>query len=201
VIISDTINDGVSGRTLATRLAETSGAPSSLPPVDGGRRAWIFLAACFMLEGVAWGRYWSSKSIIYRTLIDLISSIIGFPYSFGVFNRYYSSHSLFSGSSASVATIGTTATGVAYFASPVFSIAMQRWPRTRGPSMLVGLAIMVAALIGASFASSIPELLATQGVMYALGCTLLYMPSNLYVGEWFVRKRGLAFGVVWAGTG
>jgi hypothetical protein len=64
VVVSGTIDDGVSGRTLATRLAESGDTPSSLPPVDGGRRAWIFLAACFMLEGVAWGRYWSSKSII-----------------------------------------------------------------------------------------------------------------------------------------
>jgi MFS family permease len=141
------------------------------------------------------------RASFHPTSIDLISSVIGLPYSFGVFNKHYSSHSLFSGSSASIAAIGTTTTGVAYFASPVFSIAMQRWPRTRGPSMLVGLAIMVAALLGASFASSIPGLLATQGVMYALGCTLLYMPSNLYIGEWFVRRRGLAFGVVWAGTG
>lgn len=27
----------------------------SLPPVDGGKDAWFFLAACFMLEGLVWG--------------------------------------------------------------------------------------------------------------------------------------------------
>lgn len=67
--------------------------------------------------------------------------------------------------------------------------------------MLVGLAVTVAALLGASFAYSVPHLLATQGVLYAIRCTLLYMPSNLYVAEWFVRRRGMAFGIVWAGTG
>jgi hypothetical protein len=27
----------------------------SLPPVDGGKDAWFFLTACFMLEGLVWG--------------------------------------------------------------------------------------------------------------------------------------------------
>lgn len=26
-----------------------------LPPVDRGRRAWLFLAACFMIEALIWG--------------------------------------------------------------------------------------------------------------------------------------------------
>lgn len=28
---------------------------SSLPPVDGGKDAWFFLAACFALEALTWG--------------------------------------------------------------------------------------------------------------------------------------------------
>lgn len=28
---------------------------SRLPPVDGGYQAWLFLAACFMVEGIVWG--------------------------------------------------------------------------------------------------------------------------------------------------
>ena len=27
----------------------------SLPPTDGGKDAWLFLFACFMLEGLIWG--------------------------------------------------------------------------------------------------------------------------------------------------
>lgn len=29
----------------------------SLPPTDGGKDAWLFLLACFMLEGLIWGPY------------------------------------------------------------------------------------------------------------------------------------------------
>lgn len=27
----------------------------SLPPVDGGKHAWLFLAACFAIEALVWG--------------------------------------------------------------------------------------------------------------------------------------------------
>jgi len=28
----------------------------ALPPVDGGKDAWLFLAACFVVEALIWGR-------------------------------------------------------------------------------------------------------------------------------------------------
>ena len=40
-------------------LAQDQGSRQdfSLPPVDGGKDAWFFLAACFMLEGLVWGKF------------------------------------------------------------------------------------------------------------------------------------------------
>ena len=29
---------------------------SSLPPIDGGKDAWLFLAACFVVEALVWGK-------------------------------------------------------------------------------------------------------------------------------------------------
>ena len=29
----------------------------SLPPADGGKDAWLFLAGCFMVEALVWGRW------------------------------------------------------------------------------------------------------------------------------------------------
>jgi hypothetical protein len=29
----------------------------SLPPADGGRQAWCFLAACFAMEAIIWGEH------------------------------------------------------------------------------------------------------------------------------------------------
>ena len=58
----------------------------ALPPVDHGKDAWLFLAACFTLEALVWG----------------------FPFSFGVFQDYYSTHEPFEGS-PNLAIIGTCA--------------------------------------------------------------------------------------------
>ena len=58
----------------------------SLPPVDSGRAAWLFLLGCFVIELVLWG----------------------FPFSFGVFQVYYNTHPPISLESGSVSAIGTT---------------------------------------------------------------------------------------------
>jgi MFS family permease len=41
-------------------------------------------------------------------------------------------------------------------------------------------------------------LIATQGVLYALGCGLLFSPISLYLDDWFVERKGLAYGTMWA---
>ena len=55
-----------------------------LPQADGGKDAWRFLAACFVLEMMIWG----------------------FPFTFGVFQDYYSQHPPFQGQ-ANIPVIGT----------------------------------------------------------------------------------------------
>ena len=57
---------------------------NSLPPADGGKDAWLFLIACFMVEALVWG----------------------FPYAFGIFQQYYSENEPFAGS-PNIAVIGT----------------------------------------------------------------------------------------------
>ncbi|KAF7191696.1 MFS transporter asaE [Pseudocercospora fuligena] len=151
----------------------------SLPPVDGGWQAWTFLSACFALEAIAWG----------------------LPFSFGIFQTHYQANSLFNTSTSSLAAIGTTTIGVSYFSSPFVGIFLQTFPRTRRPCMLVGLTIMCTALIGASNSSTTSLLILTQGALYGLGTILLYYPSNLFLDEWFVARKGLAYGIMFAGTG
>lgn len=54
--------------------------------------------------------------------------------------------------------------------------------------------------IAASTNSSIVVLL-TQGVMYGVGALLVYFPAMFLIDEWFVERKGFAFGISWAGTG
>lgn len=88
-----------------------------------------------------------------------------------------------------------------YFAAPFAALAVQRWPRYRRYASCGGLAVMVAGLIAASFCNDVGGLIGTQGVMYAIGGLVAYFPAMSMISEWFVQRRGLAFGIMWAGTG
>lgn len=123
------------------------------------------------------------------------------PFSFGIFQPYYQKSPDLVGQFSSIASIGTTTIGVSYFSSPFLGIALQRFPWTRRPCMYLGLAIMSIGLVGASFCNTITGLIATQGAMYGLGSILLYLPSNLFIDEWFVQRKGMAYGIMFAGTG
>ncbi|RDL35425.1 uncharacterized protein BP5553_07356 [Venustampulla echinocandica] len=151
----------------------------SLPQADGGKDAWLFLAACFIVEALVWG----------------------FPFSFGVFQEYYSTHEPFSSNPSGIAVIGTTATGIMYMIGVPLSAAYNRWPRFANRSKWAGVPIMAISLIAASFANEIRYLILTQGVMYAVGGAAVYCPALIFLDEWFIRRKGFAYGVMWAGTG
>ncbi|KAK6951155.1 hypothetical protein Daesc_007686 [Daldinia eschscholtzii] len=150
----------------------------SLPPVDGGKDAWLFLAACFAIEALVWG----------------------FPFAFGVFQDYYSSHEPFAGS-PNVAVIGTCSMGIMYLTAPLMMGLCRIFARWARWTSLVGLFIMCLSLAMSSFSSKISHLIATQGILYAIGGGIAYCPCILYMDEWFVRRKGLAYGIMWSGTG
>ena len=91
--------------------------------------------------------------------------------------------------------------GCTYFGAFVWIIALQRWPGLRQHASVLGLLMAVASLVTASFATRSFHLVITQGAMYGIGGALLYSPLIFYLDEWFERRKGLAYGVSWAGTG
>jgi MFS family permease len=38
-----------------------------------------------------------------------------------------------------------------------------------------------------------------QGVLCAIGSGLLFSPTTLYLDEWFIARKGLAYGTIWVG--
>ncbi|KAL7916267.1 major facilitator superfamily domain-containing protein [Trichoderma velutinum] len=150
----------------------------SLPPVDTGKDAMLFLTACFIVECLVWG----------------------FPFAFGIFQSYYSTHEPFKGSS-SIAAIGTTAMGTMYLSAPFVFPFMRLYPKQNRYGPLAGLLIMCIALALSSFSQTVWHLILTQGVLFAIGGFICYGPCILYMDEWFVKRKGLAYGIMWAGTG
>lgn len=64
-----------------------------------------------------------------------------------------------------------------------------------------GMAIIVVALLAASFADSLLAVYAAYGVGVGLGIALVYTPTMGAVQPWFIRNRGLASGLSSAGIG
>ncbi|KFA50385.1 hypothetical protein S40293_05198 [Stachybotrys chartarum IBT 40293] len=150
----------------------------SLPPTDGGKDAWLFLAACWMLEALVWG----------------------FPFAFGIFQDYYRTHEPFQGSS-NIAVIGTCAMGIMYLDAPLVMALIRLYPRLARWAPIAGLVTMCVALGLSSLSQTTTHLILSQGILFALGGSVCYCPCIQYMDEWFVRRKGFAFGIMWSGTG
>ncbi|KAJ5817863.1 Major facilitator superfamily domain general substrate transporter [Penicillium robsamsonii] len=149
-----------------------------LPPMDGGMDAWLFLAACFAMEALVWG----------------------FAFTYGVFQAYYSDIPQFK-DSGNIAVVGTCAMGIMYLDIPLVFAAYRQWPRYQRLGCGLGVLMMCAALGLSSLATNTNHLIISQGIFYAIGGSIAYAPCILLMEEWFDRRKGLAFGVMWAGTG
>lgn len=88
-----------------------------------------------------------------------------------------------------------------YLFAPVSLYILEAWPSFRRRSSVLGLILVVITLIASSFSTAVWHLILTQGVLYAIGGSLLYSPTCFYLDEWFIKKKGLAFGIMWAGVG
>jgi MFS family permease len=66
--------------------------------------------------------------------------------------------------------------------------------------VLLGWAICVISLVGASFSASLLPLALTQGLLYGAGIFILDAPVLLILNTWFVKRRGFAYGILFSMT-
>ncbi|KZT57502.1 MFS general substrate transporter, partial [Calocera cornea HHB12733] len=164
-------------------LPDTAVVASELAPVDRGRDAWTFVASSFILETFLWG----------------------FAFCFGIFQNYLVSNpaSPFYGSSnTAISIIGTCSLAVQYGfgffpVMPIFSL----YPHHVKTMLWSSLGVACGALVLSSFATKIWHLILLQGVVLGAAGGALYGPVLLWLPEWFVERRGLAGGIIFAGTG
>ena len=124
----------------------------------------------------------------------------GFPLTFGVFQDYFNRHGKLSNTSQSI-WIGVLSTGVPFMGAPFMTCICKTYPHiNRRYYILLGLAICVASLIGASFSASLLPLVMTQGLLYGLGIFILDGPVLLILNTWFIQRRGFAYGIIFSIT-
>ncbi|TCD69780.1 hypothetical protein EIP91_006316 [Steccherinum ochraceum] len=166
--------------SLRSDLPDSDTAVHALPPFDGGWRAWTFVAAGFVLETFIWG----------------------FNYSYGVFQNYYTSHPPFEQSShVAVASIGPTGLAIMFTEGLLLSFFHTRYPDYMKYTLWTGLTLFVLALLLSSFVSDVALLIFLQGICLGVGGGMMYWPSLSLLPEWFVQRRGLASGIMFAGGG
>jgi predicted MFS family arabinose efflux permease len=126
--------------------------------------------------------------------------MIGYSVSFGIFQEYYSNpvHGI-DASVGAIATVGSVQMGIMYLLMPIAFMILNKYPYLRRWCGPLGLAITVLSLSASAFVSSIEGLIATQGALYSIGCGLLFSPISLYMDEWFIERKGLAYGIMWSG--
>lgn len=139
-----------------------------------------------------------------RTCVLLGSALMqipiwGFPMSYGIFQEYYTSDAFsLEGNRDLTGIIGTTSNGVIYLSMPLlFALFTIRWARYRQTAAFSGSILLCLGYLASSFSTNISHLVATQGVLAALGCALVYSPITLSLSEWFTTSnRALALGVI-----
>lgn len=151
---------------------------SNLIGIDGGYEAYRLLLTAFIFEALLWG----------------------FPLSFGVFQEYYSTLPAFEGNSY-VSIVGTTASGISYLGAPLVMPLIRRWSDYRTTMIAVGWPLCILGLVAGSFADRLGTLILTQGVMYGIGFLIFYYPIITMVDEYWVRRRGMAYGFLCSASG
>jgi MFS family permease len=124
----------------------------------------------------------------------------GFPISFGVFQNYYSQLPEFA-DEPNIAVVGTISQAMSYLGAPLVAPLVKRYPKYRRLMIFIGWPVCLLGLVAGSFATRLAGLVITQGFMYGLGFVILYYPIVSMVNEWWVLRRGMAFGIISSASG
>ncbi|GKZ76443.1 hypothetical protein AnigIFM56816_006708 [Aspergillus niger] len=129
----------------------------------------------------------------------------GVVFAYGVYQAEYEKmatqkDTAFTGSSsAEITLIGSLSSAMMKLGAP-FVVA---WCKCFGPRIIVcvGGLIFGLANILASFGTASWHFQLSQGLLLGIGSCLSYMPSMIVPPTWFSKRRGLALGIISAGTG
>ena len=121
--------------------------------------------------------------------------------SYGILQAYYLDHWTLQGARDITGIIGTTSNGVMYLSMPLlFALFTNRWARYRQVAAVGGALLASGSFALSSLSRHVWHLVATQGVLAALGCALVFSPTTLSLGESFSTtnrtcNRAVAYGI------
>lgn len=147
----------------------------------------------------------SREVVICLSAFTIVFTVCGLNFAFGVYQDLYEQMSLepdtpFTGASqATIGLIGTLSVAFMQIAAPFASAGLKRYsPRL---VLATGGVLFFSACILASFSAQLWQFLLTQGLLLGLGTCLVFTTAVTITPTWYSAHRGLAMGIVLAGTG
>lgn len=148
-----------------------------LPPIDKGY-AWVICFAQLAMTMSTWGSCTS----------------------FGVYISYWLNNDTFPGADPVNYALSSSITMfIAQALAPLAMISNNMIGLK--PTILIGLVFHFAGFILCSFSTKLWQLYCTQGLMIGFGFSLIFSPAVVQLSSWFLKKRGLASGIVVCGAG
>ncbi|KXL47409.1 hypothetical protein M433DRAFT_157399 [Acidomyces richmondensis BFW] len=143
--------------------------------------------------------------VIVASAFTVVFTCCGLNFAFGVYQALYDSLSRKAGtpfegaSPAEIDLIGTLSISLMTIGAP-FVVA---WAKILSPRIVcfAGGVVFGLALILASFGTKLWHFELTQGLLLGVGTSMAYMVAVTVTPSWFTSRRGLAMGVILAGTG
>lgn len=142
----------------------------------------------------------------------------GFPLSFGVFQNYYSKQPAFE-SNRYIPVVGSVASGISYLGAPAVTPLIKRFQRFQTQMIWAGCKsshvpnlheisliwwlglVCIGGVVLASFCTTVETLILTQGVAYGVGFLIFYYPILTMVNEYWITRRGMAYGLLCSSSG
>jgi MFS family permease len=117
---------------------------------------------------------------------------------FGVFQDAYTQQEVIKGPRSATGVIGTTMNGVMYISMPFISTLLERsrWSAWKREVAVTGTIISAVSFFVSSWSTEVWHLIVLQGLLAAFGNAMLYVPTTLWLDEWFREgNRATAYGV------
>ncbi|OJJ05569.1 hypothetical protein ASPVEDRAFT_859373 [Aspergillus versicolor CBS 583.65] len=153
-----------------------------IAPVDNdfpeGGYGWICVLCIFLINAHTWG----------------INS------AYGVILAFYLSSDQFPGTPAIVyALVSGLSISCALLIAPLITF-LSPWIPTRC-FIALGVILSTASMVSASFVTASWQLFLSQGICFGFGMSCLFITTVVIPNQWFSKRRGIANGIVAAGSG
>ncbi|CCF60276.1 hypothetical protein KAFR_0J02120 [Kazachstania africana CBS 2517] len=171
-----THDDKEIGETITKVFTNKSTGQVELPPDKG--YAWVIVFATWLMMFNTWG----------------CNS------AFGVFLAHFLSTDSYPGATKyDYALIAGLTVGIGQGFSPIAVLLSRIFGMKQ--VMFIGSILYLAANILASFTTKLWQLYVTQGFLVGLSIALNFAPGNTLLAGWFLKKRAVALGISFFGTG